>query len=45
MEGIAAKFEIKNNDMAEPNIYLGGNVENFSCQMVSMYEVLFLTLM
>ena len=29
MAGIAAKFEIKNDEIAEPKIYLGGNVEEF----------------
>ena len=29
MAGIAAKFEIKNDEIAEPKLYLGGNVEEF----------------
>ena len=29
MEVIAANFEIKNDDIAEPKIYLGSNVEKF----------------
>ena len=29
MVGIEAKFEIKNDNIAEPKLYLGGNVEKF----------------
>ena len=29
MAGTVAKFEIKNDEITEPKIYLGGNVENF----------------
>ena len=29
IEGITAKFEIKNDDIDEPKIYLGGNIEKF----------------
>ena len=29
MVGIAAKFEIKNDEIAEPKLYLGANVEKF----------------
>ena len=29
MAGIAAKFDIKKDKIAEPKLYWGGNVENF----------------
>ena len=29
MAGISAKFEIKNDEIAEPKLELGGNVEKF----------------
>ena len=29
MTGIAEKFEINNDEIAEPKLYLGGNIENF----------------
>ena len=29
MAGISAKFEIKNDDISESKLYLGGNVEKF----------------
>ena len=29
MTGIAEKFDINNDKIAEPKLYLGGNVENF----------------
>ena len=29
MAGIAVKFEIKNDDIAEPKLYSGGNVDKF----------------
>ena len=32
MSGIATKFEIKNDEIAEKNLYLSGNVETFHFQ-------------
>ena len=29
MAGIAEKYEVKNDEIAEPKLYLGGNVEKF----------------
>ena len=29
MTGITANFDIKNGEIAEPKLYMGGNVENF----------------